>query len=58
MASGMKKPLEKSNIDGLVGWMNESPAIKSTLLKAAFDLFSPFSSSFFTFTGFNRDYSF
>jgi len=41
MASGMKKPLEKINIDSLVGWMNESPAIKSTLLKQILIYFLP-----------------
>ncbi len=41
MASGMKKPLEKNNIDGLAGWMNESPAIKSTFLKRVLIYFLP-----------------
>ncbi len=33
MASGLKKPLEKSNIVSLIEWMNEGPVIKSTILK-------------------------
>jgi hypothetical protein len=33
MASGMEKPMERTNIDGLADWMNESPAIKSTFIK-------------------------
>jgi hypothetical protein len=41
MASGMKKPLEKNSIDSLMGWMNESPAIKSPILKRILIYFLP-----------------
>jgi DNA mismatch repair ATPase MutS len=41
MASGMKKPLEKINIDGLIGWLNDSPVIKSTFLKRVLIYFLP-----------------
>ncbi|MBK8884070.1 MAG: hypothetical protein IPN67_17360 [Bacteroidales bacterium] len=33
IATGMKKPLEKSHIAGLMKWLNESPAISSGLLR-------------------------
>jgi hypothetical protein len=41
MASGMKKTLEKINIDSLVRWMNAAPVIKSTLLKRILIYFLP-----------------
>jgi hypothetical protein len=41
MASGMKKPLEKYHIESLIGWLNEGPAIKSTLLKRILVYFLP-----------------
>jgi hypothetical protein len=41
MASGMKKPLEKINIDSLIGWMNDGPVIKSTFLKRVLIYFLP-----------------
>jgi len=33
MASGMRMPLEKGHISGLIDWMNEEPEIRSTFLK-------------------------
>lgn len=41
MAAGMKKPFEKSHIDGLIGWMNESPALTSTSMKRILIYFLP-----------------
>ena len=41
MAAGMKKPLEKIQINVLTGWMNESPVIRSTLMKRVLIYFLP-----------------
>jgi hypothetical protein len=46
MASGLKKPLEKLHMEGLFKWMNEDPAIKSTLLKKVLVYFLPSASVF------------
>ena len=41
MAAGMKKPLEKTHLDGLTRWMNESPVIRSTIMKRVLIYFLP-----------------
>jgi hypothetical protein len=41
MAAGMQKPAEKAHIKGLTEWMNESPSIRSTIMKRVLLYFLP-----------------